>query len=141
MSVVTVTIRPGRRTEIQNMPFEGNGRGYTILGDMFGASRRGQVDYSPNSRSWSVSRPHTNAVILGLAARYGRVKVIQHGGVEKCVEACWKTGLPENAWLCECACAGRNHGSGQPFRVTVGGDGPGGQLSVQARAPHEFYVG
>ncbi|WP_181433569.1 hypothetical protein [Curtobacterium sp. MCPF17_031] len=46
MGVLTVTIRPGRRTETQNMPFEGNGRGYTILGDMFGASRRGQVDYS-----------------------------------------------------------------------------------------------
>ena len=138
MNVVTVSIRPNKRTEIRNMPFEGKGAGYTILGDMFGASRRGQVEYVGGV--WSVSRPHTNAVILGLAARYGRVRVIQHGGVEKCVEACWKKGLPENAWLCECACAGRNHGSGVPYELTVGGTGPGGPLSVQASAPHEFYV-
>jgi len=138
MSVITVTIRPNQRTEIRNMPYEGKGAGYTILGDMFGASRRGQVEYGGGV--WSVSRPHTNAVILGLADRYGRVKVIQHGGVEKCVEACWNKGKPENAWLCECACAGRNHGSGVPYKKTVGGGGPGGALSVQASAPHEFYV-
>lgn len=138
MSVVTVLIRPKSRTEIRGMPYEGNGAGYTILGDMFGASRRGQVGYAAGV--WSVSRPHTNAVILGLASRYGRVKVIQYGGVEMCVETCWKKGLPDNAWLCECACAGRNHGSGTPYKVTVGGSGPGGALSVQASAPREFYV-
>lgn len=139
MSQVTVTIRPnGKRTEISNLPYEGKGAGYTILGDMIGATRRGQVEYS--ARNWTVSRAHSNEVILGLAARYGRVKVIQHGGVEKCVESCWKIGMPENAWLCECACAGRNHGSGAPYKVTVGGGGPGGTLSVQASAPHEFYV-
>jgi len=140
MSVVTVTIRPGKRTVIQNMPFEGKGRGYSILGDMFGASRRNQVDYDASTRTWSVSRPHTNAVIYGLADRYDRVKVIQYGGVDKCVEACWKQGRPENASLCECACAGRNHGSGAPYKVTVGGTGPGGALSVQASGPREFYV-
>lgn len=45
MSVITVVIRPGKRTEIRNLPYEGKGAGYTILGDMFGASRRGQVEY------------------------------------------------------------------------------------------------
>ncbi|MET4592674.1 hypothetical protein [Arthrobacter sp. 754] len=139
MSDVTVVIRPaGARTEIQNLPYEGKGAGYTILGDMFNASRRGQVEY--NRGVWSVSRPHTNAVILGLAERYGRVKVIQHGGVDKCVQQCWDRGNPENAWLCECACAGRNHGSGVPYAHTVGGNGPGGALSVQASEPREFYV-
>ncbi|MET3566569.1 hypothetical protein ABIC47_002054 [Leifsonia sp. 563] len=135
---VTVTIRPKRRTEIRDMPFEGNGKGYSILGDTFGASRRGQVEYARGV--WSVSRSHTNEVILGLAARYGRVKVIQYGGVEKCVEACWKKGKQDNAWLCECACAGKNHGSGVPYAVTVGGGSPGGALSVQASEPREFYV-
>lgn len=139
MSTLTVTIRPnGQRTEISNLPFEGKGRGYVILGDMFGASREGQVKYAGGV--WTVSRSHTNEVVLGLAARYGTVKVIQHGGVEKCVESCWKTGKPENALLCECACAGRNHGSGAPYKIAVGGEGPGGALSVQASAPHEFYV-
>lgn len=137
---VTVIIRPKERTEIQHMPWEGNGVGYAILEGMIGASRRGQVEYSSSTRTWSVSRPHSNAVILGLAKRYGRVKVIQHGGVDKCVEACWKTGYPENAWLCECACAGRNHGSGVPYKVNVGGNSPGGDLSVQASAPNVFYV-
>jgi hypothetical protein len=139
MSVITVTIRPnGKRTEILNLPYEGKGAGYTILGDMIGASRRGQVEYG--GRVWTVSRSHSNEVILGLAERYGRVKVIQFGGVEKCVEACWKKGKPENAWLCQCACAGRNHGSGMPYKKTIDGDGPGGALSVQASAPREFYV-
>jgi hypothetical protein len=138
MSVITVTIRPKTRTEIRYLPYEGKGVGYEILGDMIGASRRGQVEYSDGV--WTVARPHSNAVILGLAARYGRVKVVQHGGLEKCVELCWKTGKPENAWLCECACAGRNHGSGVPYKVSVGGNGPGGSLSVQASAPHEFFV-
>ena len=140
MGELTVTIRPnGKRTEISNLPFEGKGHGYGILGDMFGASRDGQVEY--HRGIWSVSRPHTNAVVLGLAARYGTVKVVQHGGIEKCVESCWKKGKPENALLCECACAGRNHGSGAPYMVTVGGvGGPGGALSVQASAAHEFYV-
>ncbi|MCS6557322.1 hypothetical protein NYQ31_02800 [Curtobacterium flaccumfaciens] len=137
---VTVIIRPKQRTEIQHMPFEAKGAGYKILEDMIGASRRGQVEYSFSTRTWSVSRPHSNAVILGLAARYGRVKVIQHGGVEKCVEACWKSGHPEKAWECECACAGRNHGSGSPYRVNVGGNSAGGDLSVQASAPNVFYV-
>jgi len=138
MSVITVTIRPNHRTEIRNLPYEGNGRGYTILGDMISASRQGQVQYGGGV--WTVSRPHSNEVILGLAARYGKVKVIQYGGIEKCVEACWKKGKPENSWLCECSCAGRNHGSGTPYAITVSGGGPGGALSVQASAPHEFYV-
>lgn len=140
MSAVTVTIRPnGKRTEIENMPWEGKGGGYKVLDELISASRRGQVDH--NKGVWSVSRHHTNAVILGLAARYGRVKVIQYGGTEMCVEACWKSGYPENAWECECSCAGKNHGSGMPYRVTVdGGGGAGGQLSVQASAPREFFV-
>lgn len=138
MGELTVVIRPGRRTEILNLPYEGNGAGYSILGDMFDASRKGQVEYGGGV--WSVSRPHTNAVILGLAARYKRVKVLQHGGIEKCVEQCWDRGNPENAWLCECACAGKNHGSGKPYALTVGGTGPGGALSVQAERPREFYV-
>jgi len=121
------------------MPFEGKGTGYKILENMIGASRRGQVEYSVGSRTWSVARSHPNEVIFGLADRYGRVKVIQYGGVEKCVEACWK-GNPKTAWECKCSCAGRNHGSGSPYKVTVGGSGAGGALSVQASAPHEFFV-
>ncbi|HYI32718.1 MAG TPA: hypothetical protein VEX88_04565 [Glaciibacter sp.] len=75
MSVIAVTIRPnGKRTEILNLPYEGKGRGYAILGDMIGASRQGQVQYAGGV--WAVSRPHTNKVILGLAARYGKVKVM-----------------------------------------------------------------
>ncbi|YCK79668.1 hypothetical protein M1D89_01135 (plasmid) [Arthrobacter sp. D3-18] len=139
MSDVTVVIRPaGARTEILNLPYEGRGAGYSILGDMFKASRSGQVEY--NRGVWSVSRPHTSAVILGLVDRYGRVKVIQHGGVDKCVEQCWRRGKTENTWLCECACAGRNHGSGVPYAHTAGGNGPAGALSVQASEPREFYV-
>lgn len=138
MSDVTVVIRPGQRTEIRSLPYEGRGAGYTILGNMFGATRRGQVEFA--SGVWSVSRPHTNAVILGLADRYGRVKVIQYGGVEKCVEQCWERGDPQNAWLCECACAGRNHGSKVPYALTVSNSGPHGALSVQASGPNEFYV-
>lgn len=139
MNLVTVTIRAKERTEIRNLPYEGSGRGYAILGDMFGASRRGQVQYAGGV--WTVSRPHTNKVVLGLVARYGRVRVVQYGGVEKCVESCWKQGHPENAVLCECACAGRNHGSGAPYKISVGGaGGAGGPLSVQASAPREFYL-
>jgi hypothetical protein len=137
MSIITVTIRPNSRTEVRNLPFEGPGAGYRVLANMFGASRRGQVEYVRSV--WSVSRPHTNAVVFGLAERYGRVKVIQYGGVEKCVEACWKGNL-ETALDCVCACAGRNHGSGAPYKITVGGSGPGGALSVQGGGPHEFYV-
>ena len=123
-----MTIRSnGKRTEIRNMPYEGNGRGYAILDDMIDASRRGQVKYEGRGL-WTVARTHTNAVILGLAAHYRRrVKVIQYGGVEKCVEAC-------------CVRAGRNHGSGVPYKLTVDSNGPGGSLSVQAGEPHEFYV-
>lgn len=139
MSDITVVIRPsGARTEILNLPYEGKGVGYKILGDMFNASRMGQVKY--NGGVWSVSRPHTDVVIHGLVQRYGRVKVIQHGGLDRCVEACWGRGNPENEWLCECACAGRNHGSGVPYAHTVGGNGPAGALSVQPSEPREFYV-
>ncbi len=140
MSDVVVTIRPDQRTEIENLPYEGRGAGYTTLGDMIGASRRGQVEYSASTRTWSVSRAHSNKVILGLAERYGRVKVIQYGGVDKCVEACWR-GNPKTAWQCKCSCAGRNPGSGSALKVTVGGaGGAGGALSVQASPPREFYV-
>lgn len=134
-----MTIRPnGKRTEIRNLPYEGPGRGYAVLDAIIGASRKGQVQYVGGV--WTVSRPHTNKLVHGLAARYGRVKVIQYGGVEKCVESCWK-GKPETSLQCECVCAGRNHGSGSPYKITVGGvGGPGGALSVQANAPHEFYV-
>ncbi len=135
-----MTIRSnGKRTEIRNMPYEGNGRGYAILDDMIDASRRGQVKYEGRGL-WTVARTHTNAVILGLAAHYRRrVKVIQYGGVEKCVEAGWK-GRPDTVWTCQCVCAGRNHGSGVPYKLTVDSNGPGGSLSVQAGEPHEFYV-
>jgi hypothetical protein len=92
MSLVTVVIRPAKRTEIRNLPYEGKGAVYSILGEMFNASRKGQVEY--NRGVWSVSRPHTIAVIFGLAERYGRVKVIQHGGVDKCVEQCWTAAIP-----------------------------------------------
>lgn len=138
MGVVTVIIRPATRTEVRNLPYEGRGAGYAILGEMFNASRKGQVEYSHGA--WTVSRTHTKEVVLGLADRYRRVKVIQYGGVDKCVQQCWDAGKAENAWLCECACAGENHGSGVPYARTVGGNGPGGALSVQASEPREFYI-
>lgn len=138
MTDLTVVIKPGERTKIHYLPFTGKGAGYSTLGGMFGATRRGQVGYEDGV--WSVSPAHTDKVVFGLAKLYGRVRVIQHGGLEKCVQQCWEKGNPEKALECQCSCAGRNHGSGHSYDYTVGGDGPGGELSVQASAPREFYV-
>lgn len=75
-----------------------------------------------------MSRTHTNDVTLGLARRYGRVKVIQHGGTDECVEACWDYGKPER---CCCASAPAQAEITDPVNRT--------HLLSAAVAPAELY--
>jgi hypothetical protein len=136
---ITVTIRPnGARTEVRDLPWEGRGAGYRIVGEAIGASREGQVQHIGGG-VFTVSRPHTVGLIGALATRYGRIRVIQYGGQTMCVEACWKSQHPENAWQCSCSCAGANHGSGQPLDLIVDEAGPAGALSVSRSAVREWY--
>lgn len=133
---VTVTVRPGARTSIRELPFEGRGAGYWIIGEIVG--RNVQVAYTAGA--FSVPRTHTARLIDGLARRYGSVKVVHRGDLEKCVEACWRDGAPENAAACRCSCVGTNHGSGTAFMFTVGDRGRAGALSVQPAAWHSYIV-
>lgn len=136
--VVTVTIRPKARTEIRGLPWTGKpSDNYELIEEYIDASQRGQVRYA--SGSFSVARGHTQALIAGLARRFGQVHVIQYGGVNTCVEACWDAN-PETVALCECACAGSNHGSYKPLGKVVRGDGPSGALSVTPAGPREYDV-
>lgn len=135
---VTVTIRPGARTQIRRLPWTGEpGGGYAVLEDCIGATRRGQVLYE--NGSFSVARGHTQALVSALAQRFGRVHVIQYGGIEKCVEACWNAN-PETAIACECSCAGDNHGTRRPLGKVVSDDGPSGALSVASTGPRAYDV-
>jgi hypothetical protein len=135
---VTVTIRPGARTQIRGLPWTGSpADNYAILEECIGASRRGQVLYE--NGGWTVARSHTQVLVAGLAMRFGVVHVIQYGGIEKCVEACWNA-KPETAPLCECSCAGANHGTRQPLGMIVSEDGPSGALSVASTGPREYDV-
>lgn len=136
---VTVTIRPGgARTEVTGLPWTGRPQdNYQLLEEAIGASRRGQVNFS--SGRWSVARKHTPELIEALAERFGSVFVIQHGGQERCVEACWDRGEPSNRALCECSCAGRNHGDKTPPGRVVG-QGRAGQIAVSPLPPHEYEV-
>jgi len=139
MALVTVVIRPyGARTEIHNLPWSGPRGGYKVVEDAIGASRRRQVKYDPSSKFFTVSRRHTRVLIEALGARYGRVHVIQHGGTDKCVAACWKADR-DTAWQCECSCAGDNHGSQHPIGPVVADSGGGaGALSVRRSVTREW---
>lgn len=138
--LVTVTVRPGARTEVRGLPWTGKPQDtYEMLEDMIGATRRGQVKYDKQSRSFSVARSHTVELINGLVERFGKVHVVQYGGAERCVEACWNA-RPDTAWTCECSCAGRNHGTRSPLGKIVSETGGAGALSVAASAPHEYVV-
>lgn len=135
---ITVTIRPnGARTEVRGLPYAAGGSNYELLGEAFGATRRGQVEYS--SGVFSVSRSHTQAVVEFLANRFGCIHVVQYGGVDKCVSACW-TANPDTAITCECSCAGSNHGSLRPIGPVVADAGAAGELSVAAAPPREYDV-
>jgi hypothetical protein len=134
---VTVTIRPKARTEIRGLPWLEHGGNYAVLAECIGASRRGQVQYA--NGIFTVARSHTRALISALARRFGQVHVIQYGGVDKCVEACWNA-KPETAIDCVCSCAGINHGSRRPIGVIVSEDGYAGALSVAPAGPREYDV-
>lgn len=135
---VTVTIRPGARTQIRGLPWTSEpGAGYTVLEECIGATRRGQVRYA--SGAFSVARSHTHALVAALACRFGRVHVIQYGGIEKCVEACWNA-KADTAIACECSCAGANHGTRRPQGKVVSEDGPSGALSVASTGPRKYEV-
>ena len=137
---ITVTVRPGARTEVRGLPWTGKPREtFELLEDIIGASRRGQVQYDRQTRCFSVARSHTAGLISGLAERFGRVHVVQYGGVERCVEACWNAS-PDTAWTCECSCAGGNHGSRTPLGKIVGESGGAGALSVASSGPREYIV-
>lgn len=134
-----MTLRPGKRAEVRGLPWTGKpSETYALLEDLIGASRRGQVLYDRQTKAFSVARSHAVELINGLAATYGQVHVIQYGGVEKCVEACWNA-RPETAIDCECSCAGANHGSQRPVGRIVA-EGAGGALSVAALSPREWDV-
>lgn len=136
----TVTIRPGARTTVTRLPWTGSGSdGYALIEDCIGATRRGQVTYDRSRRAFSVARTHTVTLINALASRLGRVTVVQYGGTEKCVEACWNA-RPRTAITCECSCAGGNHGTGVPLGRIVSETGPAGALSVGSTGPRTYVV-
>lgn len=136
---VTVTVRPGgARTEIRDLPFGKPGDGYRIIGTAIEATQDGMVKYDRKIRAFTVARGHTTKLIEALAARYGVVKVIQHGGLTKCVSACWGAD-PDSTMVCECSCAGANHATGKPIGRVVSAGGASGSLSV-APAPPRTYV-
>jgi hypothetical protein len=134
---VTVTVRPGARTEIRGLPWGRPGEGYEIIGEAIRASRRGQVEYAHGA--FTVARSHTVELIEALAARYGRVQVIHHGGLTKCVAECWRA-RPDTAYECECSCAGANHGSKHPLGRIVSENGPAGELSVASEGARVYDV-
>lgn len=119
------------------MPWEGPGAGYGIVGEAIGATRSDQVRFGGGV--FTVARGHTQGLIANLAARYGLVRVIQYGGTTKCVEACWSA-APETTTMCQCSCAGDNHGSGGPHGRIVSSGGSAGALSVAHRGPREYDV-
>src|SRR4051812_14597653 len=82
---------------------EGGGAGWLrgMCGEGTRPARDGQV--------WTVARPHFDAVLQGLARRFGRVGVETRSLVsEKCTRSCQRAKKigPED---CECVCLGRHH--------------------------------
>lgn len=117
------------------LPWDPNRRGFDVLEELLGLSRRGAVLYE--KPVFKVARHHSAKLIQALALRYGQVEVTQHGNVtETCVSQCW--GAKRRTWPdCTCACLGENHGSGSPLDHVVGD----GNLSVR-HTPSErtFWV-
>jgi hypothetical protein len=136
---VTVTIRPnGARTEVSGLPWTGRpADNYALLEGIIDATRAGQVRYAGGM--WSVSRPHTVNLVNGLAARFGQVHVVHYGGLKKCVERCW-TGDPEFVYLCQCSCAGDNHGIGYARGKIVAQSAVVGDIAVESLPPREYDV-
>lgn len=134
----TIIIRPGARTQVRGLPWTGRPTdNYALLEKCISASRRGQVTYTRGC--FSVTRNRTRALISGLAEHFGQAHIIQYGGAERCVEACWDAN-PETAELCECACAGGNHGTGEPLGEIVNEDPERGAVSVLSHGPREYDV-
>lgn len=122
------------------MPWTGSPRdSYALLEEAIGATRRGQVEYSRSGRGFTVARGHTGGLIGFLANHFGHVHVVQHGGLSKCVSACWDAD-PGSTWECECSCAGINHASRHPLGRIVRNAGEAGDLSVASTGPHEWDV-
>jgi hypothetical protein len=107
------------------LPWDPSRRGYDLLEDMLGLSRRGAVLY--DKPVFKVSRHHSAKLIQALALEFDQVEVTQQGNVtETCVAQCW--GAKRRTWPdCTCACLGENHGSGSPLDHVVGD----GNLSVR----------
>ena len=132
MAATQVIIRSGKRTTVR-LPYDPTENGYQVLEDVLGLTRRGAVKYDRNAKVFTVSQSHNRNLIRGLALRYGKVTVTQHGSsTEMCVEQCWNA--KRETWPdCTCVCSGSNHGSRQPLQVLVRDGG----LSVQ-HTPTEY---
>lgn len=115
------------------LPWDPNLRGYDLLEDMLGLSRRGAVTY--DRPVFKVARHHSATLIQALALHYGQVEVTQHGNItETCVAQCW--GAKRRTWPdCTCACLGENHGSGSPRGHIVADGG----LSVRHTATERTF--
>jgi hypothetical protein len=114
--VVTVTLRPGKRTTVQ-LPFRNGDGNYQLLKDIRGEGTR--PAYNPQTKLFEVARDYGDQLIHGLVDEFRSVRVVIHGNSRTtCVSECWDAD-PSNAWNCVCGCAGSNHGSGHPLGKEV----------------------
>ena len=132
MPTASVWLRVPVTLDMQiTLPFAAHGGNYLLLHEL--TSNRVSVDYLRGH--FYLKRTHAAKVIYGLAARGYEVHVTQDGYRRiTCVAACWNAN-PDNAFDCECGCAGMNHGSGQPLSHEVNSE-----LSVDGEYTRQQYV-
>ncbi len=135
---VTVTIHPQGPTEVSNMPrLQGSGN-FDLIRAAIAQTRRNTVEY--DSSVFTVAREHTSKLIDGLAAHFGRVRVIHYISVRsRCTSECW-TANPNTVSKCKCACAGMNHGSYEPLGRIVGHSRAGDVSVREATKKHVYFV-
>jgi hypothetical protein len=109
------------RLQVQ-LPYRGGGSGnYDLLRDICG--ERTRPDYNRERKYFEVARGHLTTLVDELPAQLGApVEVVLHGASQThCVEQCWGAKRSDTFWSCECACAGKFHGTGSAPPLNVGG--------------------
>lgn len=74
-------------------------------------SGRKRPKWNPQYKCWEIPKAWFQDVVNRCLHRFGNVYVVQaRRSQEKCAPACWNAA----GHLCECSCAGVNHGMGRP---------------------------
>lgn len=124
MAAVSI-FRPVTGRLVIRVPFAAGDSNFAMFHDICGS--RTNVRYNKSAKTFEITATHLRKLVSGLLDRFGTVELTtQYYSQQTCVEACWNA-KPKTADKCTCGCAGLNHGTGQPFKVSI----LDGSVSVQ----------